>query len=183
MPPSRPNRSQKRPRKASLGFPRDPPEATDQGTHPTLRTQEATTHMTAHFKLTPSRLRSTLERFAKARGAAQPAGTARPHSGLRMAPLRWASQDHPKVVTISQFAARRDGEASFWSAYDTTSLGLPGARDRCGNFAVHNPQRRRGFTLISVRHHSAGPPRGPRCSDSFAIRSPHGRRGFILACV
>ena len=106
--------------------------------------------MTAHFKLTPSRLRSTLERFAKARGAAQPAGTARPHSGLRMAPLRWASQDHPKVVTISQFAARRDGEASFWSAYDTTSLGLPGARERCGSFAIRNTQGWRSFILVCI---------------------------------
>ena len=70
VPPSRPNRSQKRPRIASPGFSKDPPEATDQGTHPTLCAHETTKPRTAHFKLTPSRIRSTLERFAKERGAA-----------------------------------------------------------------------------------------------------------------
>ena len=30
-----------------------------------------------------------------------------------MAPVRWASQEPAKVATVSQFAAPRDGEASF----------------------------------------------------------------------
>ena len=53
VPQSRPNRSQKRPRIASPGFPRDPPETTDPETHPTLCTQEATIPRTVHFQLTP----------------------------------------------------------------------------------------------------------------------------------
>ena len=44
----------------------------------------------------------------------QPSGTARPHSGLRMTPFRWAPQEPTKVATVSQFAAPRDGEASFF---------------------------------------------------------------------
>ena len=43
----------------------------------------------------------------------QPPGTARPHAHLRMTPLRWTPQGPTNVATVSQFAAHRDGEASF----------------------------------------------------------------------
>ena len=57
---------------------------------------------------------------------AAPSGLARPHSDLRVAPLRWASQKPPKLATASQFAAPRGGEAEFLSAYDATPLDPPG---------------------------------------------------------
>ena len=37
--------------------------------------------------------------------SSQPPGTARPHSGLRMTPRRWASQELTNVATVSQIAA------------------------------------------------------------------------------
>ena len=37
-----------------------------------------------------------------------------------MTPFRRDPQKPTKVATVSQFAAPRDGEASFWPAYDTT---------------------------------------------------------------
>ena len=54
------------------------------------------------------------------------------------------------MATISLFAAPRDGEASFWSAYDIALVGLLGTREHCGNFAIRSPQGRRGPTLVSV---------------------------------
>ena len=77
-------------------------------------------------------------------------GSARPHSDLRMTPLRWASQEPTNVATVSLFAAPRDGEASFWSAYDIAPVGLLGTREHCGNFVIRNPQGLRGLTLVSV---------------------------------
>ena len=59
---------------------------------------------------------------------------------LRMTPLLWASQEPTRVVAVSQFSAPRDVEPSFWSAYDTTPLGLPG----------RNPQGQRDLTLVCV---------------------------------
>ena len=61
--------------------------------------------------------------------SSQPSGTARLHSGLRMARFRWGPQEPTNVETISQFAAPRGGEASFWSAYDATPLGLHSAHE------------------------------------------------------
>ena len=162
--------------------------------------------MTAHFKLTPSRLRSTLKRFAKARGAAQPAGTARPHSGLRMAPVRWASQDHPKVVTISQFAAHMDGEASFWPAYDPTPPRSPRRWRQFRSSQPPGPSRPHSdLRVTSLRWTRQQPPKvvmvslraAPRDGEvsfrsvpgahgggkSIAVRSPPGRPGFILIRV
>ena len=59
----------------------------------------------------------------------------------------------------SQDAALKDGEASFWSAYDTIALGSPGAHESCDSFAVRIPQGRRGFIRSSrppgtARHHA-----------------------------
>ena len=76
--------------------------------------------------------------------------TAMPHSGLRMTPLRWASQEPTKVATVSQFAVPRDGDASFWFAYDTTPLGFPGAHEHGDGSAVRSPQGRRGLILVLV---------------------------------
>ena len=87
---------------------------------------------------------ATLSQFAA------PSELARPHSDVRVAPLRWASQEPPKPATVSQFAAPRDGEVSFWFAYDTTPLDLPGALERCGSFAVRSPQGRRSLILVCI---------------------------------
>ena len=43
------------------------------------------------------------------------------------------------MATVSQFAAPRDGEASFWFAYDTIPLGPPGAHERGDSVAVRSP--------------------------------------------
>ena len=59
------------------------------------------------------------------------------------------------MVTVSQFAAPRGGEASLWSACGSSPLGLPGAYESGGSFAVRTPQGRRGLILICVWHHSA----------------------------
>ena len=80
--------------------------------------------------------------------SSQSPGTARPHSDLRMTPPRWASQEPPKVATVSQFAAPREGEASFWSVYNATPLGLPGAPERGDCFAVRSPKARQGLILV-----------------------------------
>ena len=101
-----------------------------------------------------------------------------------MRPLRWASQEPTNVATVSLFAAPRDGEASLWSAYDIAPVGLLGPRERCGNFAIRNPQGRRGLALVSVWHPSAGPPRSPRTWREFRSSQPlPGWRGLILICV
>ena len=55
------------------------------------------------------------------------------------ATLRWASHEPTKVATIAQFAAPRGGEASLWSACGRSPLGLPGAHESGGSFAVRNP--------------------------------------------
>ena len=70
------------------------------------------------------------------------------HCGLRVTPLRWASQEPTKVVTVSQFAASRAGEASFWFASAAAALGLPGAPERGVSFAVRAPQGRGGHILV-----------------------------------
>ena len=93
-----------------------------------------------------------------------PQGTWSPLSGLRMTPSRCASQD----------AALKDGEASFWFAYDTIPLGPPGAHDSGDSFAVRSPQGRRGFFLARVGHHSAGPPGSPRTWRQFRNSQPPG---------
>ena len=59
-----------------------------------------------------------------------------------------SSQDDPKVATVSQFAAPREGEASFWSVYNATPLGLPGAPERGDCFAVRSPKARQGLILV-----------------------------------
>ena len=60
--------------------------------------------------------------------------------GLRMTPFLWASQEPTNVVAVSQFAAPRDVEPSFWFAHDTIPLGLPG----------RSLQGRRGLMLVCV---------------------------------
>ena len=55
------------------------------------------------------------------------------------------------MASVSQFAAPRDGEASFWFAYDTTPLGLTGAHEEGDSFAVRSPQGRRGLILLGLR--------------------------------
>ena len=57
-----------------------------------------------------------------------------------MTPLRLASQETTKVVTVSQFAAPRDGEASLRFAYDTIPLGLPRAHESGVSFANRSSQ-------------------------------------------
>ena len=54
------------------------------------------------------------------------------------------------MTTVWQFAAPRDGEASFWFASDATALGLPGAPERGVRFTVRGPQGRRGLILARV---------------------------------
>ena len=100
-----------------------------------------------------------------------------------MMPFRWASQAPTKVATVSLLSAPREGEASSWSTYDAAPLGLPGTRERCGSFAVRNPQGRRGFILVSVRHHSDGPPGAHERGDSSQFAASQGRRGFIVVDV
>ena len=60
------------------------------------------------------------------------------------------------MASVSQFAAPKDGDASFWFVYNATPPGLPGAPERGDSFAVRSPQGRRGLILICVWHHSAG---------------------------
>ena len=81
--------------------------------------------------------------------------TGRLLSGLRMTRPRWASQEPANVAAIPQFAPLGDGEASFWSAYDTIPLGLPGAHERGDSFAIRSPHGRRGSILACVWHHSS----------------------------
>ena len=52
------------------------------------------------------------------------------------------------MATISQFAAPREGEASFWSVYNATPLGLLGAPERGDCFAVRSPKARQGLILV-----------------------------------
>ena len=87
---------------------------------------------------------ATLSQFAA------PSGKARPHSDLRVAPLRWASQKPPKLATASQFAAPRGGEAEFLFAYDATPLDTPGAHEHGDSFVIRGPQGRRGLRLVCV---------------------------------
>ena len=116
--------------------------------------------------------------------SSQPPWTGRSLSGLHVIPLRWTSQEPSNVAAVSQFAAPRDGEASFWFAYDTTSLVLPGAPERGDSFAIRSPQGRRGLILICVSRYSAGPARSPRTWRQFRTsQPPQGRRGLILICV
>ena len=123
-----------------------------------------------HHSAGPTGGPRTWRRFRSSR----PPGTARPHSDLRVAPLCWASQEPPKPATVSQFAAPRDGEVSFWFAYDTTSLVLPGAPERGDSFAVRSPQGRRGLILICVSRHSAWSLRSPRKWRQFRSSRPPG---------
>ena len=81
---------------------------------------------------------------------AAPSGPARRHSNLRVAPLRWASEEPPKLATASQFAAPRGGEAEFLSAYDATPLDPPGAHEHGDSFVIRGPQGRRGLRLVCV---------------------------------
>ena len=72
--------------------------------------------------------------------SSQPPGTGRFLSGLHMTPTRWIPQEPTHVAAVSQFAGPRDGEASFWSAYDTISLGPPETHESGDSFAIRSPQ-------------------------------------------
>ena len=112
-------------------------------------------------------------------------------------------------MSVLQFAAPRDGEAAFWSAYGISALGLPG-RPECGDcFAVHSPHGEACFWsaydttplglpgarercgCFAVRNTQGrrsftiplGSPEAYESGVNFAIRGPPGRRGRILACV
>ena len=74
--------------------------------------------------------------------SSQPPGTGRFLSGLHMTPTRWIPQEPTHVAAVSQFAGPRDGEASFWSAYDTIPLGPPEAHENGDSFAIRSPQGR-----------------------------------------
>ena len=76
------------------------------------------------------------------------------------------------MASDSQFAAPKDGEASFWFACDATPLGLPGAPESGDSFAFRSPQGRRGLMPICVWHHSAGPTGGPRTWRRFRSSQP-----------
>ena len=82
--------------------------------------------------------------------SSQPPGTGKFLLGLHMTPTRWTCQEPTNVAAVSQFAAPRDGEASFWFAYDTTPLGLPGAPESGVRFAVRSSQGWRCFILVCV---------------------------------
>ena len=101
---------------------------------------------------------------------------------LRMTPLRWASQEPPKVASVSQFAAPRDGDASFWFVCNATPPGLRGAPERGDSFAVCSPQGRRRLILICVSRHSAWSPRTPRKWRRFRSSRPPGsaRPHYVL---
>ena len=77
------------------------------------------------------------------------------------------------VATVSQFAAPRDGEASFGIACDTTPPGLPGAHKRGDSLTVRS-QGRRGLLLIRVGHHAAGQAKSKRRWPHFRCSQPPG---------
>ena len=99
-----------------------------------------------------------------------------------MTPLRWASQEPPKAASVSQFAAPRDGDASFWLVYNATSPGLPGAPERGDSFAVRSPQGRRRLILICISRYSAWSPRSLRKWRVFRSLRPPGpaRPHYVL---
>ena len=130
------------------------------------------------LRMAPLReLPRSLQTWRHSRSSQPPPGTARPHSGLRVTPLSWTPlswtfEDSTKSATVSQFAYLRDGEASICFEYDTTPRGLPEAHEKGDNFAVRSPQGRRGFILVCVWHHPAGPPRNPRSWRQFRSSQP-----------
>ena len=54
------------------------------------------------------------------------------------------------MASVSQFAAPKDGDASFWFVYNATPPGLPGAPERGDSFVARGPRGRRGFTMLCV---------------------------------
>ena len=55
---------------------------------------------------------------------------------MHMTPPRWTSQEPSNVSAVSEFAAPREGKASFWFAFDTIPLGPPEAHETGDSFAV-----------------------------------------------
>ena len=76
------------------------------------------------------------------------------------------------MASVSQFAAPRDGDASFWFVCNATPPGLPGAPERGDSFAVRSPQGRRRLILICVSRHSAGPASSPRKWRRLLLAAP-----------
>ena len=68
---------------------------------------------------------------------------------MHMTPPRWTSQEPSNVAAISPFAVLRDGEVSFWTAYDTIPLGLPRS-PRGDSFTIRSPQGRRSIILVCI---------------------------------
>ena len=113
--------------------------------------------------------------------SSQPPGTGKFLLGLHMTPTRWTCQEPTNVAAVSQFAAPRDGEASFWFAYDTIPLGPPEAHESGDAFAFRSPPG-----LVRPDSGLRVPPLLPGVPESgvcFAVRSPQGRRSLILVCV
>ena len=86
------------------------------------------------------------------------------------------------MASVLQFAAPRDGDASFWFVYNATPPGLPGAPERGDSFAVRSPKGRRRLILICVSRHSAWSPRSPRKWQQFRSSRPPGpaRPHYVL---
>ena len=83
-----------------------------------------------------------------------PQGAARSRRDQRTLPIRWTSQEPPKVQTVAQLAAPPAGgrEVPTRSAYTPTPLDLPGAHESADSCAVGSSPRRgpRGLGAIRV---------------------------------
>ena len=88
---------------------------------------------------------------------------------------QWASQESTKVATASQFAAPRDGDASFWSAYGSLKWRQLRSSQPPGDGEASF------WVAYDTTQHD--PPGVHESDDSFAVRSHQRRRGLILVCV
>ena len=75
------------------------------------------------------------------------------------------------MTTVSMFAAARRGKASYWSAHDTTPLGLPGAHGSGDSFAIVAPSDGEASLCFAYDTPPLGLPRAHESGVSFAIRS------------
>ena len=87
------------------------------------------------------------------------------------------------MASVSQFAAPRDGEASFWFAYDTTPLGLPGTPEAASVSQFAAPRDGDASFWSVYNATPPGLPGAPERGDCFAVRSPKARQGLLLVCA